>query len=68
MGWINPSRALRLNEGYRCYCMTDISMQSFQKKKKRKGKRCDKAVLCDHFDNYILDSYLYHIHVINWNG
>ena len=35
MGWINPSRALRLNEGYRCYCMTDISMQSFQKKKKK---------------------------------
>ena len=36
-----------------------------KKKKKKKGKRCDKAVLCDHFDNYILDSYLYHIHVIN---
>lgn len=41
-----------------------ISMQSFQKK----GKRCEKAVLCDHCDNYILDSYLYHIHVINGNG
>ena len=65
MGWINPSPALRLNEGYRCYCMTDIiSMQNFQEK----GKRCEKAVLCDHCDNYILDSYLYHIHVINWNG
>ena len=38
MGWLNPSWALRLNEGYRCYCMTDISMQSFQKKKKKKKR------------------------------